>query len=503
MTHRLIFLAPVLLAGCAVGPDYVRPTAATPPSFKTAPGWTAATPSDRIDRGKWWQLFGDATLSSLSERALAANQTIAQAAATYAQARAATREQRASLFPAVDLSGSGVRSGGGSRNRVTTVASGGSSGDGTGSGTGTGTTVSTGTSSNSTYQVAIGASWEPDLFGRIRRTVENAEATAEARRADLASSQLSILGELATNYFNLRAADAEITLVQETIAGYERALRIATNRYNAGIVARTDVFQAQSQLATTRSELEGLQRNRRTYENAIAVLVGEPASSFTLAAAQWTPTVPAVPTGVPSGILQRRPDIAAQERAVAAANAEIGVEQSAFFPTVTLSSEGGVQASGIGSLFSSSATLWSLGASVAQTLFDAGARSARVRQARAAYDAAVASYRETVLEAFQDVEDQLTAAQILARQELLLREAATAATRTEAATLNQYQEGLITFTDVVTAQATALNARRSLLQASVDRQTAAVALVQALGGAWDGEGYPLLATPQATERNGA
>lgn len=497
---RLLLLAPVLLAGCAVGPNYVRPTATTPAAYKTASGWAAATPSDRIDRGKWWQLFGDATLSDLSERALAANQTIAQAAATYAQARAATREQRASLFPAVDLSASGVRSGGGSRNSVTTVGSG---SGGTSDGSGTGTTVSTGTSSNSTYQVTIGASWEPDLFGRIRRTVENAEATAEARRADLASSQLSILGELATNYFNLRAADAEIALVQETIAGYERALRIATNRYNAGIVARTDVFQAQSQLATTRSELEGLQRNRRTYENAIAVLVGEPASSFTLPAAPWTPTVPAVPTGVPSGILQRRPDIAAQERAVAAANAEVGVEQSAFFPTVTLSSEGGVQASGIGSLFSSSSTLWSLGASVAQTLFDAGARSARVRQARAAYDGAVASYRETVLEAFQDVEDQLTAAQILARQEGLLREASSAANRTEAATLNQYQEGLIPFTDVVTAQATALSARRSLLQASVDRQTAAVALIQALGGAWDGEGYPLLATPQATERNGA
>lgn len=470
---RLILLPSLLLAGCTVGPEYVRPQVQAPASFKAEEGWAAAAPADHIDRGRWWQLFHDSDLDMLAERALAANQTIAQAEANYRAARYATREDRASLFPTVDLSGSAQRA-------ATDLSS---SGDG----------------ASSTYQVAIGASWEPDLFGRIRQTINNAQATAEARRADLASAQLSIVGELATNYFNLRAADAEIALVEKTIAGYERALEIATNRYNSGIVARTDVFQAQSQLASTRSELEGLRRSRRTYENAIAVLVGEPASSFSLpVSAQWAPTVPSVPAGVPSTIVQRRPDIASAERSVAAANATIGVEKSAFFPTISLSADAGTQASSVGKLFSSATSLWALGASLAETIFDAGARTARVKQARASYDAAVAGYKETVLEAFQDVEDQLTAAQILARQEQHLREASIAADKSETTTLNQYREGQITYTDVVTAQATALTARRSLLQASVDRQTAAVALIQALGGSWEGESYQLFETPAAS-----
>lgn len=476
---RFIGLLPVVLAGCTVGPAYVRPAVDTPHAYKTESGWQQATPADQVDRGKWWQLFRDDRLSQLAERALTANQTIAEAEATWRQARYVTREQRASLFPTVDLSGSAQKSGGGR-------------GQSAGVTTGSGSIVSG--SGNTSYQVSIGASWESDLFGRIRQTISSNAATAEARRADLASAQLSVIGELATNYLNLRGSDAEIALVEQTISGYERALKIAQNRYNAGIIARTDVFQAESQLASTKSELEGLRRDRRTYENAIAVLVGTPASSFTLPAAQWSAYVPQVPVGVPSEILQRRPDIASAERSVASANATIGVEKAAFFPTLSLSADGGAQSSTLGDLFRSSSSLWSLGASLAETIFDAGARSARVKQARAAYDAAVASYRQTTLEAFQDVEDQLTASQILARQETLLRAASTAANRSETATLNQYREGLVVFTDVVTTQATALSARRSLLQASVDRQTSAVALVQALGGAWDGEGYPMFPT---------
>ncbi len=463
----LILFPSLLLAGCTVGPDYARPQMQTPASFKAEEGWVAAAPSDHIDRGRWWQLFHDNDLNLLAERALSANQTIAQAEANYRAARYATRESRASLFPSVDLSGSAQR--------AATDLSG--NGDG----------------AKSTYQVAIGGSWEPDLFGRIRQTINNAQATAEARRADLASAQLSIMGELATTYFNLRATDAEIALVEKTVAGYERALQIATNRYNAGIVARTDVFQAQSQLSSTRSQLEGLRRDRQTYENAIAVLAGEPASNFSLpVVAQWVPVVPSVPLGVPSTIIQRRPDVASAERTVAAANAMIGIEKSAFFPTITLSADAGTQASSVGKLFSSATSLWGLGASLAETIFDAGARTARVKQARASYDAAVAGYKETVLEAFEDIENQLTASQILVRQEQHLREASVAADKSEMTTLNQYKEGQITYTDVVTAQATALAARRSLVQASVDRQTAAVALIQALGGAWDGESYLLL-----------
>lgn len=490
--HLLTALLALPIAACAVGPNYARPEAAVPTGFKTAPGWIAATPADHLDRAGWWKLFGDPVLDELATRATRANQSIALADANYRQARAVVREQRAGLFPTISLDASGVRSGSGRGNTITTIGSGGNTGGtgtapgtGTNPGTGTGTTISTGRSGNSTYRVNIGASWEVDLFGRIRRTVENARATADARLADLYSAQLAVQGELVTNYLSLRATDAQIDLARRTTAGYQRALQIATNRYNAGIVARIDVFQAQSLLATTQSSLEGLTNDRRVLENAIAVLVGEPAGNFTIAPAPRVATVPRVPVDLPSTLLQRRPDIAAAERAVAAANASIGIEQSAFFPTLALSADGGVSAGGIGGLFSSGASLWSVGASLAQTVFDFGARSARVEQARAAYDAAVASYRDTTLTAFADVENQLTAAAVLSRQQALLQTASQAADRSEAIVLNQYLSGQVNYTDVVTAQATALNARIAALQNSLDRQTVAVALIQAIGGGWD------------------
>lgn len=476
MTNARLLTALLALpiTACAVGPNYARPGITVPTGYKTAPGWIAASPADRLDRAGWWKLFGDPVLDDLAERATRANQTIALAEANYRQARAVVREQRASLFPTVDIGATADRSGGGSRGNTATGSSG----------------------SNSSYQVNIGASWEIDLFGRIRRTVENAQATADARLADLYSAQLAVQGELVTNYLALRATDAQIDLARRTTAGYQRSLQIATNRYNAGIVARIDVFQAQSLLATTQSDLEGLTNDRRVLENAIAVLVGEPAGNFQVIAAPRVATVPRVPVDLPSTLLQRRPDIAAAERAVAAANASIGIEQSAFFPTLGLSANGGVSASGIGSLFSSAATFWSLGASLAQTLFDAGARSARVEQARAAYDGAVATYRQTTLTAFADVENQLTAAAVLSRQQALLQTASQAADRSETIVLNQYLSGQITYTDVVTAQATALNARRSLLQNSLDRQTVAVALIQSIGGGWDDS---LLAAPPPSQ----
>ena len=447
----------LLTTACAVGPNYATPsTAVAPMAFKAPTGWSVATPGDTLDRGDWWTLFGDPVLNDLAARAETANQTIAAAEASYRQARAVTRETRSSLFPLVDLNGSGARSGGD-----------GSNGD------------------SESYQVGIGASWEPDLWGRIRRSVENANANTEASAADLASAHLSIQGELAANYLNLREADAESAILAQTITAYERALTITQNRYDARIAPRTDVLQAESQLATARSSLVGLERTRATYENAIAVLVGENASAFTVVAVtDWTPVVPDVPLGVPSELLQRRPDIAAAERAVAAANASIGVQQAAFFPTFSLSGSVNQSATGLGDLFSTSANVWSLGLGLAQTVFDAGARGARVEQARAAYDGTVANYRQTVLTAFQTVEDQLTASGVLARQYALLQQASEAADQTEALILNQYRAGLVAYTDVVSAQASALTARRNLLQAGVDRQTTAVALIQALGGGW-------------------
>jgi NodT family efflux transporter outer membrane factor (OMF) lipoprotein len=457
------------LTGCSFAPHYTRPAVDAPAQWKTVDGWAPAQPADVAPRADWWSAFGDTALGDLIARAHAHNQTIAQAAATYRQAHFATREARASLFPTISASGSVTHSeSGGSRTIVTG-----------------GATSSAGSRSSTSYSLGLDGTWQPDLFGKIANTVSNAKATEQARGADLANAQLAIDGELATDYLGLRAADAQIASLSATVAAYQRSLQIATNRYNAGIVAHTDVFQGQSQLASAQSDLEGQKRTRAQFENAIAVLVGENPAAFTLAAvANWTPTTPDVPVDVPSTLLERRPDVASAERAVAAANAQIGVDRAAFFPALTLSGSGGFNNDTLKGLFSSAASLWSVGASLAQTIFDAGARGARVKQDRAAYDAAVANYRQVTLTAFQNVQDNLAATAILARQEALLRQASVAADRSEASVRFQYQSGIVVYTDVVTAQATALSARRALIQIQSDRQTTAVALVQALGGGW-------------------
>jgi NodT family efflux transporter outer membrane factor (OMF) lipoprotein len=346
--------------------------------------------------------------------------------------------------------------------------------------------ISSGGRASTSYRVDVEASWQPDFFGQTLNTVRNARYTAEARLADLANARLALQGEVVTDYLSLRATDAQIVSLTATVDAYKRSLTIATNQYNAGIVARTDVFQAQSQLASAQSDLEGETRTRAQYEDAIAVLIGENPASYRLAplAAAWTPVVPDVPVALPSALIERRPDIASAERQVAAANAEIGVNRAAFFPTVSLSGSGGFQNNSLSGLFSAASSLWSLGASVAETILDFGARSARVAQSRAAYDATVANYRQVTLTAFQSVQDNLIAQEVLARQEAYLRTASVAADKSEETLRNQYRAGIVVYTDVVTAQATALNARRALIQGQLDRQTAAVALVQALGGGW-------------------
>ena len=499
------------LGGCSLAPAYRPPAPLTPPpgGWKTAEGWRPANPSDGAVRADWWTGFGDPVLSDLVQRANTRNQTVAQAAAAYRQALAATREARASLFPTVSANGavthSYSRSGRvitgdvigtttGSSSGTTTGGSG-STGTGTGatgSGTSTGTTtggtttglVSNGSSATS-YRLNLQASWQPDFFGRVLNNLRSQRYTQEARLADLANAQLTVQGELVTDYLSLRGTDAQIATLAATVAAFQRSLQIATNRYNAGVVARTDQFQAESQLASAQSDLEGQKQVRAQYEDAIAVLVGENPAGFRLAALPgWQPTVPAVPDALPSILVERRPDIAAAERQVAAANATIGVQRAAFFPTVSLSGSGGLQNQALSGLFSASSLLWSAGAQVAETILDFGARSARLQQARAAYDAAVANYRGVTLTAFQEVQDNLIAQEILVRQERLLRIASVAADRSEAALGNQYRAGIVIYTDVTTAQATALNARRALIQAQLDRQTAAVALTQALGGGW-------------------
>lgn len=466
-----VALSAFLLGACAVGPDYQRPSAAAPENYKEAQNWVPATPADALERGPWWQLFDDPLLNQLAAQIEVSNQNVAAATAAYDQARALVREQRAALFPVISLNGSGDRS-----NRSSSTSSitgvGGTNGAAGGSRT------------SSSYQASIGASWEPDVWGRLRRGVENASANADVSAADLAAATLSAQGELATNYFSLRQTDAQQALLESTVVGYQRTLQITQNRYAAGIAAKADVLQAQTQLANAQADALGLARQRAQLEHAIAVLLGRAPAEFSLATAPWSATVPEVGPGVPSTLLQRRPDIAAAERRVAAANAQIGIAQSAFYPNLTLSATSGSGASHIADLFSASTSFWSLGLSAAQVLFNAGATDARVTEAQLAHRAAVARYRQAVLTAFKEVEDQLAATGVLAQQQLLRRQASEAADEAEAQMLNRYRAGQVSFTEVVTAQAAALSARRALVQAQADRQTTAVALIQSLGGGW-------------------
>jgi NodT family efflux transporter outer membrane factor (OMF) lipoprotein len=463
MSRRLrpicaLLAAAVFATGCgSLAPKYEVPAVETPEAFKEGQGvWEPARPADTLERGPWWELFGDATLNDLVSRVEVNNQNVAAAVAAYAQARALTAQQRASLFPTVNLNTSADRSGNDAGTR-------------------------------SSYQVNIGASWEPDVWGRLRLGVQGARAGQEASLADLAAARLSAQGEVAVNYFGLREADSDIALLGETIAGYERSLTIARNRYEAGVAPRTDVLQAETQLANARADRLGSQRQRAQLEHAIAVLVGRAPSNFSIAPEpRWVAKLPAIPPEVPSTLLQRRPDIAAAERRVAQANTQIGIARAGYYPNIGLSASAGLSAASIGDLFSASSLVWAVGASLAQTIFNAGATRAQVDSARAGLEEAAARYRQTVLTAFQDVEDQLVALRVLEQQQALRQQAWQAAERVEQQVLNRYRAGLVNYTEVVTAQASATSARRALAQAVSDRQVAAVSLIQALGGGWKG-----------------
>lgn len=466
--------AALALAGCMVGPNYHRPQMALAPAFKEQ-GWAPARPADLSPRGDWWTIFDDPALDALEARVAISNQNVAAAEAAYRQSVALVSEQRAGLFPTLSLDAGATRAGGGRGGSGAIVSGGG----------GTSVVTGVGGRSSTTYRASLGAGWDVDLWGRIRRGVEAARGTAQASEADLAGARLSAQGTLATDYFDLRESDIEIALLAEASRGYQRSLKIAQNRFKAGIAPHSDVLQAQSQLATTRADLADLSRTRAQFEHAIAVLAGATPESFTIAAdPAWKPTIPAVPNAVPSSLLQRRPDVAAAERRAAAASAQIGVQVAAYFPDVSLSGSYGFSTSELGKLFSSSNSVWSYGVSIAETAFNGGLTGARVSAARAAYDQAVAQYRQTVLAALQNVEDQLAATRVLASEYALREEAARDADLSATMILNQYREGQVDYTNVVTAQVAALNARRTLVQQAASRQTAAVALVQGLGGGW-------------------
>ena len=455
----------LVITGCAVGPVYERPTTPEIAAYKEAGDWVKAAPADALERGQWWTLFNDPVLNDLAARVEVSNQNVAAAVAAYAQARALVAEQRAGLFPSVTLGGGANRSGnGGGTVNVNAAQS---------------------NRSNTNYQASVGAAWEPDVWGRLQAVANGAAATAAASSADLASAKLAAQGELAVNYLSLRQQDAQQALFASTQAGFTRALEITQNRYVAGIVAKTDVLQAQTQLANAKADDAGVQRTRAQLEHAIAVLVGLPPGNFSLAAVpDWKPTIPNVPVGVPSILLQRRPDIAAAERRVANANEQIGVAKAAYYPSLSLNGSVGTAASRVTNLFSAPAAVWSLGLSAAQVLFKGGALDARLDGAQAAHAQAVARYRQVVLSAFQNVEDQLSSARILQTQQALRVQASAAADQVEQQVLNRYRSGQVSFTEVITAQTTAFSARRALVQATADRQTTAVALIQSLGGGW-------------------
>ncbi len=468
------------VSACAVGPNYVRPSTPLSAKFKEAPsvenGWRPAEPMDGLPKGDWWSAFNDPVLDALEKRVSINNQTVAAAEAAYREARALTAADRASFFPTVTASGSATRSGGGGRSSGTVTTTSG------------GQTVTTPTGAGSyavsTYGASVGASWAPDLWGKIRRQVESDVAASQASAADLANATLSAQTELATDYVDLRVLDEEKRLYDEEIAAYQRALTITKNQYAAGTAARSDVITAETQLLGVQASAQDIAVQRAQDEHAIALLVGVAPADLTIAPAPISRVVPVAPTGVPSTLLQRRPDIAAAERTVKQENALIGVQQSAYFPDITLSGSYGFSASNLGDLFKSANSVWSYGADISETLLDFGARRARVRQAKAAYDQAVAQYRETVLTAFQGVEDQLAALRVYQAEAVTRDQALASARQAEAIALNEYKAGTAAYTTVVTAQATALSDALSVLTLLRARQGASIALIENLGGGW-------------------
>lgn len=450
-----LFLA-LLLAGCTVGPDYQRPPAPMTAQFKEAKGWTQATPQDAAAKGDWWAGYHDPVLSSLLAQVRISNQNVAQYAAQYRQAQALVSGARASFFPTVTGTASSTRS----------ATSGGSPGN--------------------SHQAQVGASWELDLWGKLRRQLEEESATADASAAELANITLSAQSELAQDYFQIRILDQQIALYQRSVAAYERYLTVIENKYRAGSESRGTLSQAQTQLESARASAQDLQWQRAQLEHAVAVLMGRPPATFTLAVAPLTATLPAIPATLPSQLLQRRPDIAYAERSMAAANAAVGVAIAGYYPDLTLSASGGYSSSTLHNLISAPNRVWSLGPELSGTLLDFGATRASVEQARASYDASVASYRQSVLTAFEEVENYLVKLNTLEGELATQRRAADAAAESARVTYNQYQAGMIDYLDVATTEATRLSQQQSVLSLQGEQLVASVQLIAALGGGYGG-----------------
>jgi NodT family efflux transporter outer membrane factor (OMF) lipoprotein len=464
----LIALLAVALGGCAVGPDYKRPGTPMPASYKEAPpGWKVAEPADHADRGPWWTIYDDARLNGLMDQLDRSNQTVAQFAAAYRQARALVGEARAAYFPTLGVTASATRSG-----QQLSSASGSSFGGST-------------SRIRNNFDVALDATWEPDLWGRVSRTVSAQRAGQEGAAADLANARLSAQAALAQTYFQLRELDSLQKLLDDTVIAYTAALKLTQNQYTQGVAARSDVIQAQTQLQSAQAAAIDNGVARAQNEHAIAVLVGEPASTFSIPPIPLDAEPPQLPLEVPSALLERRPDIASAERHAAAANEQIGVAISAYFPTLTLSAQGGFQNSLFSKLFTLPSRFWTVGPDLAATLFDAGLRRAQTEAARAAYDQQVAAYRQTVLAAFQNVEDNLASQRILAQEIVVQRQAVESARQALAIVTNEYKAGTVGYVTVLTAQTTAFTAEQRLVTVAGARMVSSVGLVKALGGGWD------------------
>jgi NodT family efflux transporter outer membrane factor (OMF) lipoprotein len=456
-----------VMSGCMVGPDYQRPNAPVSVAFKEAAGWKAASPQDELPKGPWWALYQDPQLNALVAQVQLNNQNVAQYAAQYRQALALVRGSRAELLPTVSATGATTRSE---------------------TGTGSSSSSSAGGPSNE-HSATLSLSWEADIWGKLRRTVEEDRANAQASAADLANATLSAQSSLAQDYFQLRILDRRIALYQDTIQGYQRYLQIIQNKYDENIVSRADLSTGKTQLHSAQASMLDLQWQRAQYEHAIALLMGRAPANFSLAAdAKWDYHVPSVPLGVPSRLLERRPDIAAAERAMAASNAAVGVATAAYYPDLTLSASGGYQNSTMSNLFSLPNRFWSIGPSLTGTLLDFGKTKATVEQARAAYDASVASYRQTVLTGLGEVEDYLVELRTLEPELVARRTSAEAAEDSASVSRDQYEAGVIDYLDVATTQATSLSERQTLLSLVGTQLVTSVQLQAALGGSWEGAG---------------
>jgi NodT family efflux transporter outer membrane factor (OMF) lipoprotein len=469
-TGLVVLAVSLLLASCTVGPKYAKPTVPTAPAYTEQPpstykevaGWTQAQPGDTAIRGKWWELFEDPQLNALEGQVEPANQTLKVAEANFREARAAIKFNRSFLYPTVSA-GAGI-----SHNRISGNNPSGFPGR-----------------TYANFDLPISVSYDADLWGRVRRSIAASREQFQASAADLENVRLELQTELAVDYFEARSLDAQKQLLDDTVVAYQKALQLTQNRYNGGVASKAEVAQAQTQLNQTQAQDIDISVARAEFQHAIAVLIGKPPEGYSLSSMPLKRQPPPIPVGLPSQLLERRPDIAAAERQVAAANEQIGIARSAFFPDLLISATGGLQSGSIIDWFTWPSRYWAVGPQVLQTVFDAGRRRAQLETAEAGYDATVANYRQTTLTAFQEVEDNLSSLRILEQESAKQQEATAAAENSLQLSLNRYKGGLVTYLEVITAQSIALSNERTgvdLLRRQLD---ASVQLIKALGGGWD------------------